>query len=217
MIYEIKLLNDEQIDYISNCYKEKNFVDGSISNPSKIKNNLMMTGHHHTIVSHYFTEILHNNVDMYSIFTAKKVSEIYSLWYKPESFYGYHIDTNPIGGINAHMSMTCFLNDPEEYEGGELVIKIGSEEVTIKKKRGTAILYNTGLWHKVNPVISGDRKVVVCWIESIIKNTFIRNHIIEYGSLLNNLTISDDTITNGYQLLENLEQFRINLMREYGE
>lgn len=210
MIYEIDLLDDEQLQYINSFYKQSNFTGGEISNPSSVKNNYMMVNYAHSCVSRVFDTILKSNKDLYSIFLASRVSQIYPLWYKENCFYDYHIDTTPIGGVNGHLSMTCFLNDPDEYEGGELVIKIGSEEVSIKKKKGTAVLYNTGLWHKINPVLSGDRKVIVCWIDTAVKDSFIRNHLIEYGNMINSIDVDSG-------ILEKLEHFRINLIRQYGE
>jgi len=130
--------------------------------------------------------------------------------------YDYHIDTHPIGGVNAHYSMTCFLTNPSEYSGGELVLKVGNTEIEYKLPAGKAVIYSTGIKHKVNEVTDGDRKVFVCWMESAIQNSFIRDHLIDYSNLVSNLKIGDDKIENGYEVLENLEQLRINLVREYG-
>ena len=219
MIYEIDLLENEQIEYIIKNYKKPYFVDGSLSNPSSIKNNTMMstTGTLYQLLNQYCSDILCNNDYLYSVFCAKKLSQIYFLWYEKEMKYGYHVDNNPIGGVNAHYSMTCFLSDPDEYTGGELVLKIGSKEIEYKLQKGKAVLYPTGIMHKVNEVTSGDRKVFVCWIESVVRNSFIRNYLIEYGSLINNVDINDDVIPKGSEFLEKLEQMRINLMREYGD
>jgi len=43
----------------------------------------------------------------------------------------------------------------------------------------------------------------------MISNTFIRNYVINYGLSLNEMDISNNDLMT-------LEQFRINLMREYG-
>lgn len=216
MIYEIDLLRDGDIDYIIKNYKESYFVDGSISNPSTIKKNAMMKCEipMYEFLNEHCTNILCRNNYLYSVFSAKRISQIYFLWYQKNMKYGYHIDSNPIGGVNAHYSMTCFLSDPSEYDGGELILKIGNKEIEYKLPKGKAVLYPTGLMHKVNEVKSGDRKVFVCWIESAVKNSFIRNHLIEFGDLIAN---AENSIPDTREFLERLEQLRINLMREYGD
>lgn len=208
MIYELNLLNDDQIKYILSHYKNEKFVDGKISNPSTKKNNIMLAPSNS--LNNYCTQILASNSEIYSVFLIKKISQVYHLQYDIGMEYGYHIDNNPIGGVNAHYSMTCFLSDETEYSGGELVLQIGSKEIEYKLSKGKAVIYPTGIKHKVNKVTSGSRKVFVCWLESSIKNSFIRNHLVDYGKYINELDVDPE-------ILENLEHFRINLMREYGE
>lgn len=218
MIYEIDLLKQQDLDYFLSAYNKSAFTDGSLSNPSNKKKNLMMNDNLTlSNLNRYGSFLMSNHQELHAIFVTKKISPLYYLWYTEGMKYDYHIDDNPIGGVNAHYSMTCFLSNPSEYEGGELVIKIGSKEIEYKLEAGKAVLYPTGLKHKVNPVISGDRKVFVCWIESAIKNSFVRNYLIEYGNYINNINVVDNTISNASEVIEELEQFRINLMREYGD
>jgi PKHD-type hydroxylase len=218
MIYEIDVLSNDNLNYILSSFNSATFVDGSLSNPSTIKKNLMMANSAtYSNLNKYCAELLYNNTNLYTIFVSKKISPMYFLKYSSGMKYDYHVDTNPIGGVNAHYSMTCFLSDPDEYTGGELVLQIGNKEIEYKLNKGKALVYSTGIKHKVNPVLSGDRKVFVCWIESAIKNSFIRNYLIDYGNLINEIEISDDKIVGGQNLIDNLEQFRINLMREYGD
>lgn len=219
MIYEIDLLRNQQVDHIIQNYNQSDFIDGSISNPSETKKNKMMKTHGQTyeFLNKYCSEIICSNHYFYSVFCARKISQIYFLWYEKQMKYGYHIDSHPIGGVNAHYSMTCFLSDPSQYEGGELVLKIGSKEIEYKLPRGKAVLYPTGLMHKVNEVKSGERKVFVCWIETAVKNSFIRNHMIELGNLITNVEVVGDAIIDAPTFLEQIEQLRINLMREYGD
>lgn len=217
MIYEIDLLNDDELKYIISKYQKTNFVDGSISNPSSSKKNMMMGDcHAYRSLNTYCNEILVNNSYFTSVFLPSRISQMYYLWYELGMKYDYHIDNYPIGGVNAHYSMTCFLSDPDEYSGGELVLKLGSKEIEYKLPVGKAVIYPTGIKHKVNEVTDGDRKVFVCWIESSIQNSFIRHHLIEYGKLVSKMQIVDDKIESGSEVLEELEQLRINLIREYG-
>lgn len=81
-------------------------------------------------------------------------------------YYNAHFD-EPTSG---HFSTTIFLNDPEEYDGGELVLLIDGEEKMFKLKPGESITYETGIPHRVNKVTRGDRYVAVFWTRSQIKD-----------------------------------------------
>jgi PKHD-type hydroxylase len=201
MIYEIDLLSEGDLKLLNQELKSFNYIDGSISNPSKIKKNLMcFDGKAYGDSCNFIQQIMHQK--MYSIYAMRSISQIYFLKYNIGHKYDYHLDNYPIAGVHAHYSMTIFLND--DYEGGELVIKVGDVETVHKPKAGKAILYSTGLCHKVNPVTKGIRNVAVTWIESIITNSFMRSWIIDYGRYIEG------------SVDEKLEQMRLNLIREYG-
>lgn len=204
MIYEIDLLNEDDVRFLNFETDSFEYVDGSVSNPSEIKKNLMCYfGNEYQVTSQHLQQIVHKK--LYNVYALHKISQMYFLKYNEEHKYGYHLDNFPIGGVHAHYSMTIFLND--DYAGGELVIKVGDVETVHKPKAGKAILYSTGLWHKVNPVTKGTRNVVVCWLESIITDSFMRSWIIDFGRYIE--AIPD----NGGEALEHL---RLNLLRQYG-
>ena len=66
------------------------------------------------------------------------------------------------------LSMTIWLNDPDEYEGGELDIEIKGPDVdlrydTLKYPKGSILIFPSDKWHRVRPVTSGIRKSLVTW------------------------------------------------------
>jgi PKHD-type hydroxylase len=85
-------------------------------------------------------------------------------------YYRPHIDC----WFNGEYSTTVFLNEPDEYEGGELCLLINGEEKLFKLKAGSAITYTTGTVHRVNIVTKGVRYASVFWTKSLIKDPFIR-------------------------------------------
>ena len=105
--------------------------------------------------------------------------------------------------------MTIALNDPDEYEGGELVLRVGNVEKEIKPPKGSMVLYNTGLWHKVNEVTAGDRKVAIAWAESYVTESTMRQNLVDLKLAINN--VADDI---SHDQLEQLEQVRMNFIRE---
>ena len=94
--------------------------------------------------------------------------------YRPGMAYGDHLD-DPIMGADGVMyrsdvSVTIFLSAPEEYDGGELVIRTAAGEQAVKYAAGDAVLYPAGSIHRVNPVTRGERLVAVTWVQSLVRD-----------------------------------------------
>ena len=71
--------------------------------------------------------------------------------------------------LQRKISFTIFLNDPDEYEGGELDIEVGGprDDIryhTFKLPKADFLIFRSSLWHRVRPVTSGVRKSLVGWI-----------------------------------------------------
>ncbi|MBS7811499.1 Fe2+-dependent dioxygenase [Roseococcus pinisoli] len=86
--------------------------------------------------------------------------------------YGTHVDDALMGSdpLRSDVSVTVFLADPESYEGGELVIEDSSGEQAFKLGAGDAIAYPATSLHRVAPVTSGERRVAVTWVQSLVRD-----------------------------------------------
>jgi PKHD-type hydroxylase len=99
--------------------------------------------------------------------------------------FGNHIDnairTHVASGqhIRTDMSMTVFLADPHEYEGGELVIEDTFGSQSIKLAAGDAILYPSSSVHRVTPITRGARVASFFWIESRVREAERRRLLFE--------------------------------------
>src|SRR5690606_18221650 len=76
--------------------------------------------------------------------------------YEPGMFYKDHMDAALTGNargqpLRTDLSFTVFLSDPEEYEGGEFVIRTGFGNLTVKEPAGNAICYPSNMLHRVEP------------------------------------------------------------------
>ena len=83
--------------------------------------------------------------------------------------YGKHVDASHAIQGRSDFSFTLFLNNPLEYEGGELIINIHPEQKSVKLEAGSIFIYPTKYLHEVKEVTKGERMVCVGWIESYIK------------------------------------------------
>jgi PKHD-type hydroxylase len=94
--------------------------------------------------------------------------------YRPGMTYGDHLDDPIMGGdglmYRSDVAVTVFLNAPEEYDGGELVIRTAAGDQLVKSAAGDAVLYPAGTIHRVNPVTRGERLVAVTWVQSLVRD-----------------------------------------------
>ena len=107
--------------------------------------------------------------------------------YKPGMKYGAHADAAFIqlsgATIRSDLSCTIFLNDPKDYDGGELQLRLGDAQLTFKLKPGEAILYPSDSFHQVLPVTRGERLVAITFIQSRIQDPFRRNMLFELNEV----------------------------------
>ncbi|MEZ5460915.1 Fe2+-dependent dioxygenase [Dokdonella sp.] len=93
--------------------------------------------------------------------------------YEPGMKYGWHMDealfpsTPP---MRSDVSCTVFLSDPEDYDGGELMISQGQHALPIKFPAGDAVLYPSTTIHQVAAVTRGVRLVGITWLQSYVPN-----------------------------------------------
>jgi PKHD-type hydroxylase len=112
--------------------------------------------------------------------------------YEPGMRYGAHADAafmsiaTPPGStqLRSDLSCTIFLSNPATYEGGELLLHVGTLPIPIKGRPGEAFVYPSTLLHEVRPVISGERLVSITFIESLIPDETKRNLLFEIQDVL---------------------------------
>ena len=81
----------------------------------------------------------------------------------PTGHYGYHIDFGPGGTASMRkLAYSVILNDG--YEGGELSIRISDDQQLKDPEIGSMVVFPAYILHKVSPVTSGIRYVLVGWI-----------------------------------------------------
>nr|WP_223287248.1 Fe2+-dependent dioxygenase [Halomonas elongata] len=72
--------------------------------------------------------------------------------------------------MRTDLSFTLFLEEPEHYEGGELLIDNTAGEQTYKLPAGALVLYPSSTLHRVEPVTEGRRLAAVGWVQSQVRD-----------------------------------------------
>ncbi len=91
--------------------------------------------------------------------------------------YGTHIDNPYMPSGRSDLSFTLFLNEPKDYQGGELCIQTLNKTEKIKLSAGEIIIYPSTQLHSVAEVKEGERYVCVGWIQSYVQSNEDRNFL----------------------------------------
>jgi PKHD-type hydroxylase len=133
--------------------------------------------------------------------------------YRKGMEYGLHVDEPMMSGVRTDLSFTLFLSNPEDCEGGELVIEGHDGDRAFKLPSGSLILYPSATLHRVAPIKSGERLAVVGWVRSFIRNNEDRELLFDLETALAELRrqAADRAI------LDALYKVRANLLRKWIE
>jgi len=145
-----------------------------------------------------------------------KVAAPYYARYGTGMSYGDHVD-DPIMHADtpyrSDISITIFLSDKTDYEGGELVINTQYGEHAVKLKAGDAVMYPSSSVHHVNEVTSGTRLVAVTWLQSLVREPAKRELLYDMYQVKEQLlqAAPDDDNT------KRLDRSYVNLIRMWGD
>ena len=133
--------------------------------------------------------------------------------------FGNHVDNaiRHIPGtphrIRTDLSMTVFLADPSEYDGGELNVEDTYGRHSVKLPAGHLVLYPGTSLHRVNPVTRGERLASFFWIQSLVREDSRRHVLLELDLSIQDLTrrLADDPS------LPRLTAVYHNLLRQWSD
>ena len=89
--------------------------------------------------------------------------------------------------MRTDVSATLFLAEPEEYDGGELVIEDNYGAHTVKLAAGDMIVYPATSLHHVTPVTRGERLACFFWVQSMIRDEAQRTLLFELDNAIQTL------------------------------
>jgi PKHD-type hydroxylase len=117
--------------------------------------------------------------------------------------FGTHVDgaIRAVPGtpvrIRTDLSVTLFLAEPDEYDGGELTVedRYGTQEV--KLPAGDLVLYPATSLHHVKPVTRGVRIASFFWLQSMVRDDNVRTMLFDLDQTIQELTVEkgiDDAV-----------------------
>lgn len=110
--------------------------------------------------------------------------------------YGFHTDGGVMNvgdgdHLRSDISCTLFLNDPDQYEGGRLIIDDTYGEHAVALPAGDAILYPSSSLHRIEPVTRGVRLASFFWIQSLVRGESQRRILFDLDTSIQTLTGQD--------------------------
>ena len=139
--------------------------------------------------------------------------------YRGEMSFGSHVDSamrvHAATGrrIRTDISATLFLTDPNDYDGGELVVEDTYGVHSVKLPAGDMVIYPATSLHRVTPITRGTRVSSFFWIESMIRDDAQRSLLFDMDMALVRL----NQHAPGHASLIALTGCYHNLLRMWGE
>jgi len=133
--------------------------------------------------------------------------------------FGTHVDgaIRQVPGtphrIRTDLSCTLFFAEPEEYDGGELVIEDTYGSKRVKLPAGHLVLYPSTSLHHVTPVTRGSRLCSFFWLQSLIRDDQRRSMMFDMDVAIQRLA-SDHP---GHPSALSLTGVYHNLLRQWAE
>ncbi|WP_155263622.1 Fe2+-dependent dioxygenase [Sphingomonas segetis] len=185
----LQILTDAEVAECRRIAASAPFVDGRISNPhNKAKQNEQL---HEPAAYQKSSDLLRKAMlrspEFMEFAFPIAMAPPMMTRYKPGMKYGAHADAAfiqlPGATIRSDLSCTIFLNDPADYDGGDLHVSLGDGELSFKLKPGEAIIYPSDTFHQVMPVTRGERLVAITFIQSRIPDPFRRTLLFELNEV----------------------------------
>jgi len=155
---------------------EANWADGRLTagpQSASVKNNLQTSGG--PLAEEVLRALEQNGLFLSAALPRHVFPPLFSR-YEIGMGFGAHVDNaiRQLPGtarrLRTDLSATLFLNDPEDYDGGELMIEDSFGSHSVKLPAGHMVLYPSSSLHLVTPVTRGHRLAGVFWLQSMVKD-----------------------------------------------
>jgi PKHD-type hydroxylase len=183
-------LTPAEVQSLAEIARQGKFIDGRLSNPHNVTKDNVIGDHNDPLVrqaGQIGLTALQRSEEARSFVFPKRVAVPTLCRYAVGMKYGTHIDAAflPMGAesLRSDVSCTMFVARPTDYQGGELLVHLGTETVQIKGNAGSAVFYASTTLHQVVPVTAGERVVMITFIESQVPDVMQRELLYTLGEV----------------------------------
>jgi len=175
------VLDPAALDRCAELLNQADWTDGRVtagSQAATVKNNLQLPEASPVAqqLRALALEALSKNPAFFSAALPKRIHPpLFNRYGGEANSFGNHVDnairTHPESArhVRTDLSFTLFLNDPADYDGGELIIEDGMGGRAVKLPAGHLILYPSYSVHRVEAVTRGARLACFSWLESMVR------------------------------------------------
>jgi len=215
------LLSTELVGQLRDMLRGADFQDGSVTAGASarvVKNNQQLRSADPVARSAgaMLTQALQKHRALADVAYPKCLLPPLFARYGPGMVYGEHMDNALMGGtrlLRADLSLTVFLCETSEYEGGELSIERDNGVSLFRGEVGEGILFPSIYSHGVRPVTKGQRLVAVVWIQSVVRDAERRRLLLELSETLRDGDAAFRTGRTG----KFIQKCHANLLRMWAE
>ena len=218
------LLTAEQVASCRKTLEAAEWVDGRITaghQSARAKNNLQLRENLDEAkeLGGVILEALEKNPLFMSAALPLKVFPPLFNRYQDGQSFGNHVDnairqvTGTPHRVRTDLSATLFFSDPDEYDGGELVVEDIYGVHSVKLRAGDLILYPASSVHHVRPVTRGVRLASFFWIQSMVRDDGERSLLFDLDVAIQRLM---DDVPEHRSVVE-LTSLYHNLLRRWAD
>jgi PKHD-type hydroxylase len=194
------VLNAEQVAQARLLLDSAEWVDGRVTagpQSARTKDNLQLPENHP--VGRQIGEVILGALSRNPLFVSAalplRVFPPLFNCYRGGQAFGNHVDNairqSKANGatIRTDLSATLFLTEPDEYDGGELMVEDTYGVHSVKLPSGHMVLYPASSLHKVTPVTRGARISSFFWIQSMLRDDGERTLLFDLDTAIQRLTV----------------------------
>ncbi len=192
------VLSADQLNRARQLLDQADWIDGRVTaghQSTRSKDNMQIPEDHPAakqLGEMILSALGQNALFISSALPAKVFPPLFNRYQGGQSF-GTHVDnairqvTGTGHRIRTDLSATLFFSNPDEYDGGELVVEDTYGLHSVKLPAGHMILYPSTSLHHVTPVTRGARVSSFFWIQSMIRDDGKRTLLFDLDTAIQHL------------------------------
>lgn len=219
-----ELLSEEQVAECRRLLETDNWIDGRVTaghQSGRAKDNQQLPADHEhakKLGDTILAALENNPLFMSAALPLQVFPPLFNRYQAGQSF-GSHVDNaiRQVPGtphrVRTDLSATLFFSNPDEYDGGELVVEDTYGLHSVKLPAGHMILYPASSLHHVQPVTRGTRLASFFWVQSMVRDNGERTILFDLDVAIQRL-MSD---VKDHPSLVELTSLYHNLLRRWAD